>query len=252
MPTLRLTRAVKVILISCIAAFFIQQTIDRFFGGNLLGWFALIPSTFAFNFRFWQIITYSFLHADVAHLALNMMMLVFIGSELEALWGTARFLRYYFVCVVSAGVLYVLLQTFLWKEGGLQVPMVGASGGLYGLLMAYGILFGERVLLFMMLFPMKAKHFVWILMGIEFTTSVFSGHGGLASAAHLGGMIAGFVYLWIRASVQIARRNKQSKVPGSKAKFRRKTGSHLKLIIDNERNSAGPNDDSGSGPKTWH
>jgi membrane associated rhomboid family serine protease len=250
----RLTKAVKVILIACVATFVIQQTVDQFLGGNLLGWLGLIPAGFVFDLKLWQLFTYSFLHADVMHLVLNMLMLVFIGSELELAWGSARFVRYYFLCSMSGGILYLLLQTLVWKGTGLQVPMVGSSGGIYGLLMAYGLLFGERVLLFMLLFPMKAKHFVWILAGVEFFSTVFSGRGGLSSAAHLGGMFAGFAYLWIRASLQIARRNRKQGKPTRRQKKRE--SKHLKLVINNAkslRGGASDDDDvNDGGPKTWH
>jgi membrane associated rhomboid family serine protease len=247
---IRLTKAVKAILILCFAAFVIQHAVDQFFGGNLLGWFALVPAQFILNHRFWQLFTYAFLHADVMHLFFNLMMLAFIGGEIEALWGTRRFLQYYFFCAVSAGVLYLVLQAFVWGGEALYVPMVGASGAIYGLLMAYGLIFGERTLLFMLLFPMKAKYFVWILAGIEFMSTVFSGRGGLSSAAHLGGMAAGFIYLWTKASYQIAKRRKSDP---TLARAKKKKKNHLKLITNNPRGKggAGP-DDSGEPPKTWH
>ena len=245
---IRLTKAVKVLLIACFAAFVVQQTADQFFGANLQGIFALTPSDFALHFRFWQIFTYAFLHADVMHLFLNLLMLAFIGGELEAAWGTARFVRYYFFCSVSAGLLYLLFQ-FLLVRQGLHTPMIGASGAIYGLLMAYGLIFGERMLLFMLLFPMKAKHFVWILAGVEFLSSVFSGRNGLASVAHLGGMAAGFCYLYGSAYWRVQVKRKGS--GGAKGQRRpkgRKDG-HLKLIINNEfERDRSVKDD----PKTWH
>ncbi|MBC7692805.1 MAG: rhomboid family intramembrane serine protease [Methylotenera sp.] len=255
MPSIRLTPTIKALVIAIFATFVIQQTADQFFGANLLGWLALIPSAVVIDHRIWQLFTYAFLHGDVMHLFLNLMMLVFIGTELETAWGRARFLRYYFFCSLSAGALYLILQLFVWKGNGLNTPMVGASGAIYGLLMAYGLIFGERVMLFMMLFPMKAKHFVWILAGIEFMTTVFSARGGLASAAHLGGMIAGFGYLWVRASISVAKkRSKTGKVDlfGFKSKKKSKAKSHLKLVIDNEREDARVDDGAGHDPKTWH
>ena len=251
----KLTPAVKVLTILCVVLFLTQQTVDRFMGGDMIGWLGLIPSGFVMGFRFWQIITYSFLHADILHLVLNMMMLVFIGGELEQAWGTKRFLIFYTVCVVSAGLFYLVLQ--LWGSGaGLAVPMVGASGGIYGLLMAYGILFSERTLLFMMIFPLKAKQFVWILMGVEFFTTLFSGRAGagLSSAAHLGGMIAGFSYLYLRATwILYQRRRKEGATrqssPRRKTIFPVKGGpkNHLRLIIDNEKD-----EDAERDPRTWH
>lgn len=253
MMPFRLTPAVKVIAIVCVVAFIIQQTSDQFLGGNVTGFLGLVPSGFMTQHRFWQIFTYAFLHGDPMHLFLNLLMLVFIGAEIEGAWGTARFLRFYFFCSVSAGVLYLLLQVFVW--GGLSIPMVGASGAIYGLLMAYGLIFGERVLLFMMLFPMKAKHFVWILAGVEFMTTVYSARGGLASAAHLGGMAAGFAYLWGRAFWIVARRRKQEgrDIFGRKPKDRskkRKSASHLKLVVGSKKDDDS-DDDINKNP-TWH
>ena len=246
---IRLTKAVKVLLIACIAGFVIQQTADQFFGANLQGIFALIPADFALHFRFWQIITYAFLHGDVMHLFLNLLMLAFIGGELEASWGTIRFVRYYFFCSISAGLLYLLCQ-FLFARQGLHTPMIGASGAIYGLLMAYGLIFGERMLLFMLLFPMKAKHFVWILAAIEFLSSVFSGRNGLASVAHLGGMAAGFFYLYGTAYLRVQKKRRASGTTRSsrKSSKARKDG-HLKLVINNEfERDRNAKDD----PKTWH
>jgi membrane associated rhomboid family serine protease len=239
---IRLTPAVKALVIACFAAFVVQQTADRWMGTNILSWLALVPSGFVLHFRFWQLVTYAFLHADPMHLFLNMMMLVFIGGELEATWGTARFLRFYFVCVASGGLTYLALQLLINGSEGLYTPMVGASGGIYGLLIAYGLIFGERVLLFMMLFPMKAKHFIWVLALIELMTSVFSSGSSIAGAAHLGGMAAGFAFLWGRAALIVAKRRRAEAPP----KRKKRSGKHLKLVIDND------DDDRDDEPKTWH
>lgn len=245
---IRLTPAVKYLAITCFVVFIIQQTGDQFFGTNLLGIFGLVPAYFVNGFRFWQILTYSLLHADVTHLFLNLMMLVFVGGDLEALWGTVRFLKFYIFCTISAGFFYLLLQLLTSHGTGLYVPMVGASGGIYGLLVAYGIVFSERVLLFMMVFPMKAKHFIWVLAAIEFMSTVFSGRGGgVASIAHVGGMFAGFAYLWGRAAWTVwQKRKKGPKGGGAIHEKRKKAADHLKLIIDNEK--SGPDEK----PKVWH
>jgi membrane associated rhomboid family serine protease len=181
----RITPVVKFLAISCLVAFILQQTADRFLGLAVGTQLALVPYGFVVQHKFWQILTYLFLHGDVTHLVLNLLMLVFIGGEIESLWGRWRFLRYYLICGVSAGLLYLLLQAFFWADSGLYTPMVGASGAIYGLLVAYGLIFSERQLLFMMLFPMKAKHFVWILMGVELMSSLFSGRSAMAGAATL-------------------------------------------------------------------
>lgn len=247
MIQLRLTRTVKWLLIANVALFIIQQTVDRFMGGNLLGWLGLVPGAFVMQFRVWQLFTYPFLHGDVMHLFFNMLMLVFIGSEIEAVWGRNRFLRFYFLCSSVAGLAYLFMQFFV--TGGLQVPMVGASGAIYGLLMAYGLLFGERVLLFMLLFPMKAKHFIWILAGVEFLTSLYSPGGGLSSVAHLGGMLTGFLYVWGRAYWNARRRMRgmMDRKPFLRTGRRKKKrdSTHLRLVVNRE-------DEDDDGPKTWH
>ncbi len=137
--------------------------------------------------------------------------------------------------------------------------MVGASGALYGILMAYGLLFGERVLLFMMLFPMKARYFVWILAAVEFTTSLFSGRGALSSVAHLGGMAAGFAMVWGRAAWTVYRRSTQQARESAPRKKRLKDSKHLKLVVNRGRGSGtGPgsghdgDSDADGDPKTWH
>ena len=248
---MRLTRAVKALLIIYFVVFLIQQTVDQFFGGHILELFALVPSEFFNHHSIWQLFTYSFLHADVMHLFLNLLMLAFMGGEIEAAWGTARFLRYYFFCATAGGVFYLLLQLLVWRA---DVPMVGASGAIYGLLMAYGLIFGERVLLFMMLFPMKAKHFVWVLAGVEFLSSVFSGRGGLASIAHLGGMAAGFGLLWGRAAWTVAKRGRAEKLDREE-RARRVKNAKLKLVVGGQKKD-GPwsvsEDDPDDHPKTWH
>lgn len=246
----RLTPCVKFFLISGVVCFVIQQTVDLYFGGNLLHVFGLVPAAIIFKMYFWQLFTYVFLHGDVLHLLLNLLMLAFIGAELEALWGSVRFLKYYFFCAMSAGIFYLLMQLVFWKNTGIYTPMVGASAGIYGLLLAYGLIFGERVFLFMLFFPMKAKHFIWILAGVEFLTTAFSVRGGVSSIAHLGGMLAGFCYLLVRATWQL-RKNRKKEAKNTIKQH--KSPNHLKLIIDNEKKiKPDPWSDVDKDPKTWH
>ncbi len=246
MNHLRLTPVVKWLCIICFAAFIIQQTADQFLGMNLLGWFALVPASVVIDFRFWQLFTYPFLHGEVMHLFLNLMMLAFIGSELEAIWGKKLFLSFFFFCSVSGGLFYLLLQIVLSRPESLHMPMVGASAAIYGMLMAYGIYFGDRAMLFMMIFPMKAKHFVWILGGIELMSTLFSGRNGAASIAHLGGMIAGFGFLWGRTMMILAKKRHQE---GGGFLPKKKKSSHLKLISGKASSS---DDDDKPKPTTWH
>ena len=235
---IRISQTLKKLLIFYVATFVITKIADQFMGASFFGWLALIPSGFLRG-HLWQIVTYSFLHADVMHLVLNMMVLAFVGSDVEALWGTRKFLVYYGYCTVMAGLFYLLLQVIFGNQATLNMPMVGASGGIYGLLLAYGILFPDREMLFMMLFPMKARQFVWVLAGIEFLQALFSGQGGLGAFAHLSGMGAGFMFLWLQAKgLRLG-----SHAPKAKKK---KGGSHLRLVKSDR-----DDDDRGS-PPTWH
>ena len=235
---IKLSDTLKKLLIAYVAVFVIQHGVDQFAGGNLKSWLALIPA-YTLQGRVWQIFTYSFLHSDVAQLILNLLVLAFVGSDLEAIWGTKKFLTYYFYCLLMAGFFYLLIQVLFWNPVNLLLPMVGASGGIYGLLLAFGLLFPERDMLFMMLFPMKAKQFVWILAGVEFLQAVFSGQGGLSALAGLSGMAAGFLFLWLQAKNLHSKRTSQEGA-------RKKNASHLKLV------SRDPREDDDKPPRTWH
>lgn len=270
---LRITRVVKIFLIVNFVFFVIQQTVDRFILGpddfKLLYIFGLVPSLTVSKGWLWQLFTYAFLHGEVMHLFLNMLMLVFVGSEIEQLWGARRFIAFYVFCLFSAGVAYLIMQIFVM--GGTITPMVGASGAIFGLLLAYGIIFSERTLLFMLLFPMKAKHLIWILAGFEFMVMLFSPSGGLSSVAHLAGMGAGFVYMWVEARFRI--RQKQKGLGGTLGKKSKKGGGplglfkkkkkkpgHLKLVVNKDRvefektdhDPSDPRNDSNGGSNTWH
>jgi membrane associated rhomboid family serine protease len=187
------------------------------------------------------------------HLFFNLLMLAFIGSELEAIWGRARFLRFYCFCSIAGGLTYLLIALL---AGQTHSPMIGASAGIYGLLMAYGLIFSDRVLLFMLLFPLKAKQFVWILAGIEFMSSVFSAHNAWGSVAHLGGMAAGFGLLWGQAAWRVFQRRRAETQDFRRKDKRRKQGNHLKLVVNKPKHGFGKPDsgdqDSDGSPKTWH
>jgi membrane associated rhomboid family serine protease len=238
---IRVSDTLKKLLIIYVGMFVLVQGADQFLHANLQGWLALIPAQ-VLSGKIWQLITYSFLHADVMHLILNCLVLAFVGSDLEGIWGTKKFLTYYFYCTAMAGLFYLVVQMIMWNPAYLSIPMVGASGGIYGLLLAYGILFPDREMLFMMIFPMKAKQFVFVLAGIEFLQALFSGQGGLGAVAHLSGMGAGFVYLWLQAKgIRMRKERGLSASP-----LKKKNPGHLRLI-KREEDEEGPR-----GPKTWH
>lgn len=146
-------------------------------------------------FKPWQLITYGFVHGGLMHLFFNMFGLYMFGSEIERVLGARRFLIYYLVSVVGAGLLQMLIMPLLHREFG---PMVGASGGVFGVLLAFGMLFPQRrVMLLLPPIPMKAWVFVTLYGVIELAMGVFATQQGVAHFAHLGGMLAGFLMLSI-------------------------------------------------------
>ncbi len=157
--------------------------------GPVRGWPANVPQA---EFGIWQLLTYGFLHGSVMHLAFNMFVLWMFGRDLEVLMGPRRFLTYYLVCVAGAGIVQYILGHFTLDFR----PTVGASGGVFGILLAYGLTFPNRmIVLFFPPIPMKAKYFV-ILIGIfELFVGFSGGQPNVANFAHLGGMFFGFALL---------------------------------------------------------
>ena len=169
--------------------FALQQMSPRFMMIN----FALWPATHEQSpFMPWQLLTYGFLHGNLTHIAFNMFGLWMFGQDLERLWGPKRFLNYFLVCVVGAGFIQLLVAGF---QGGLY-PTVGASGGLLGVLLAYGLTFPNRIVV--PLFPpipMRAITFVIVFGLLELYLGVSGNAPGIANFAHLGGMLVGFLML---------------------------------------------------------
>jgi len=141
----------------------------------------------------WQLATYMFLHGSLGHILFNMLALWMFGTVLERTWGSRRFLRYYMVCGIGAG-LCVLLGA--WMFGDPRTTTIGASGAIYGLLVAFGVLFPNATILAFLFFPMPARYFVILMAGISFYLALQSGGGGTVShIAHLGGFVIGYLYL---------------------------------------------------------
>jgi membrane associated rhomboid family serine protease len=157
----------------------------------------LMPDAVFSRFYLWQPFTYLFLHAGFFHIIFNMLALWMFGAELERLWGTQFFLKYYFVTGVGAAAATLLLS-FLPGDIGTSLRYsltVGASGAIYGLLLAYGLYFPDRPIYMWMLFPIPAKYFVMIMGGIALLSSLSANQGGVANIAHLGGLVVGYLYL---------------------------------------------------------
>ncbi|HVZ21444.1 MAG TPA: rhomboid family intramembrane serine protease [Vicinamibacterales bacterium] len=156
----------------------------------------LVPLWVVRDKRIWQLVTYMFVHAGLFHILFNMLALWMFGVELERIWGTRFFLKFYFITGIGAGCLTVLLS--LLPFGPMQQlyasDVVGASGAIYGLLLAYALYFPDRPIYMYFVFPIPARVFVLIIGAIAFLSSL-SDTGGVANATHLGGLLIAYVYL---------------------------------------------------------
>jgi membrane associated rhomboid family serine protease len=174
------------ILLACIGVFLLQQVLS----GAIEAWFALWP--LGPMFAPWQVVTYAFLHGSVAHIVFNMIGLLTFGNELERYWGTRRFLAFYFASVVAAAA----TQLIVTRSLGQDVPTVGASGGIYGLLLGFAMMFPQRrVVPLIPPIPMPAWLFAMLFAGLELYLGVTGTRSGIAHFAHLGGMVGGFLVM---------------------------------------------------------
>jgi membrane associated rhomboid family serine protease len=160
-------------------------------------WFALNPLGAGANFQIWQLITYQFMHGGFGHIFFNMFALWMFGMEIENLWGSKKFLFYYLLCGVAAGISQLFLPPLLGAPPGLTI---GASGAIYGVLIAFGLLFPNRYIYIYFLLPIKAKYLIGFLIALEFLL-VNSAGSNIAHLAHLGGALAGFLFILLDNSI---------------------------------------------------
>jgi membrane associated rhomboid family serine protease len=187
-----LSSALKAIILANVAMFLVTTIAP-----SLLLVLGLIPAAVTRDFWVWQLGTYMFLHGGILHILFNMLALWMFGTELEHLWGTRFFLKFYFVTGIGAGVLTTLfsLLPFGFAQALHHSVVVGASGAIYGLLLAYAMYFPDRPIYMYFVFPIPAKIFVLIMGAIAFYSSMSEVGGGVANATHLGGLLVGYVYL---------------------------------------------------------
>ena len=185
-----ITFAVKWIIIINVGAFLVTT-----FMPELIGFFGLTPRLVMTRGWIWQLATYMFLHAGVLHILFNMLALWMFGVELERRWGTQFFIRYYAVSGIGGGLTFLLISLlpFAAVAPTYVTATVGASGALFGLLLAYAIYYPERPILLLLVW-VPAKIFVMIYGGLALLNT-FQPSRGVADAAHLGGMIFGYLYL---------------------------------------------------------
>lgn len=186
-----LSSALKALIGANVALFLLQSVVD-----GMTYTLGLRPSAVVDQYALWQPVTYMFLHAGLLHIVFNMLALWMFGTELERLWGTRAFLQYYFVTGIGAGLLTVLFSLApLTVARHLHfATVIGASGAIYGLLLAYALQYPNRPIYFYFFFPVPAKYFVLIVGAIAFYSSL-GASDGIANATHLGGLVVGYMYL---------------------------------------------------------
>ena len=187
-----LTPGVKWLMVANGAVFLLQLIV----GPKLIFWFGLSSHMIFHKLALWQLVTYMFLHGGFFHIFFNLFVLWIFGCEVERDWGTREFLRYYFITGIGAGVIGVLFSM------GTHAVIIGASGAIYGVMLAFAMMYPERIITLLIFFvlpvSMKAKHLVMMLALISIFSGVanlFGTGDGVAHFAHLGGMTVGYLYL---------------------------------------------------------
>ena len=202
------TPVIKSLIIINVAVFLIQTLFGMFrIGEYSLGdlffyYFALYPVGDHSNFYLWQLLTYQFMHGSIWHIFFNLLALWMFGIELEQMWGARKFLTFYLICGIGAG----LVQLFISPLFTSPAPTIGASGSIYGVLLAFGLTFPNRpIFMFPFFIPIPAKFFVLIYAGIALLMGFSSSGDSVAHFAHLGGAATGFILLKIGDSSGLYR-----------------------------------------------
>jgi len=156
---------------------------------SAMRWLGLMPAM-VMHGAVWQLFTYQFMHAGIMHIVFNMLTLWMFGAAIEGSWGMRRFLRYYFLCGTGAGICVIAMA---YAFGGTTTITVGASGAIFGVLMAFGMMFPNAQVWLLFLFQVPAKYAVFLWGAIEFFG--FTSGDSVSHVAHLGGMLVGFLYL---------------------------------------------------------
>ena len=205
-----LTPVIKKLVIVMGAVFLLQMVVS----GRINLYLGLVPILVWKKFFLWQLGTYIFLHGGISHILFNLLALWMFGGELESNWGSRKFLFYFFFCGIGAGICTVAFSPYQF------IPVIGASGAIYGILLAYGWLFPNRLIYIYFLFPIPAKYLVIIYGLLELYSSMEGTGGGIAHLTHLGGLFFGLIYMaypYIRQKVRRSyyKRKWNQKGPGN-------------------------------------
>jgi membrane associated rhomboid family serine protease len=180
-----LTPVIKKLMIVMGIVFLLQMVVSNRISLTL----GLVPILVWKKYFLWQLATYIFLHGGITHLLFNFLALWMFGGELESYWGSRKFLRYFLFCGIGAGICTVIFTPYQF------IPVIGASGAIYGILLAFGWLFPNRLIYIYFLFPIPAKYMVIIFGLIELFSSMEGTGGGVAHLTHLGGLLFGLFYM---------------------------------------------------------
>jgi len=207
---------IKNLLIINVAVFFVQILGGQIAVGNglsveniIIKYFALIPidglgnEFIQWSFYPWQLITYQFLHGGFGHVFFNMFALWMFGMEIENSWGSKKFLYYYLLSGVGAGLCHLFLSPLL---GGGNAPTIGASGAVYGIMIAFALMFPNRYIFLYFFIPVKAKYLITFLIVMEFMF-IDSANSSVAHLAHLGGALTGFIFILLDKRINVELKN---------------------------------------------
>ncbi|MBU3933167.1 MAG: rhomboid family intramembrane serine protease [Candidatus Omnitrophica bacterium] len=226
-----MTHTVKKLIIVNVVLFILIHLTPKF------GWltlFGLVPGSVFGRFHLWQLATYMFLHLGLWHLVVNMLMLWFFAPAIESSWGRRQFLFYYFFCGIGAGLCS-------WVTAfRSSIPVIGASGAIFGILVAYAMMFPETVILLFFIFPMKIRHAVLVLAGINLLGALSQPNAGIAYFAHLGGGLFGYLYLkseWLRRQLSYwnapaSRPGRRRNKPANKQIAQKELDRQVDIVLD--------------------
>jgi membrane associated rhomboid family serine protease len=219
-----MTPAVRMIIYINVAVFFLTFFAPRFFVET----FGLIPEAVLEGLQFWQVLTYLFVHDPngFMHVLFNMLAVWMFGVELERRWGTPAFVRFYLITGVGAGFATILvsLLPFAFANGIYKAATIGASGAVYGLILAWALIFPHRQILFMMIFPLPARVFAFILGAMSFLSAAGGLNGSVAEATHLSGLLIAWLYLKGPTNLRMELKYRMTK--WRMERLRRKFGLH--------------------------
>ena len=216
-----LSSAIKILIVANVSIFFLVALLELESVFNMF--FGLVPKYVWSKLYIWQPFTYMFLHGGIWHLFINMLVLWMFGSEIERYWGRKEFLGFYFITGVGSGILTALFSL------DSTIPVVRASGAIYGVLLAYGLMFPNRVIYLYFFIPVKVKYFVLFIGGIAFISSFTNSASAVSHLTHLSGMVIGFIYM--KSNVRIS--NLSDSVNNFKIKRQVKKAEKVRRSYDN-------------------